>query len=340
MRISQDWQTATVRSSTPLSPTVRELQLVPDAGCSRPAPGSHLPVRLTTADGRVLTRQYSLLGRSDDGLAWRIAVKRCSPSRGGSAAMHALAAGDVLQVLPPQNHFELSVRAPQHLLVAGGIGITPILGMAQALVARGADVRLLYAVRSADERVYADTLQALLGERLQTFVSSQGQRLDITAEVARLQPDAQLLLCGPAGLTRAAQAAWHAAGRPAHRLRFETFGAVATEAEPFWVDLPRHHPPLPRRPCRQLPAPGVPAGGARAGRQEGDISAEQLRAVEDKAITEIVKFQAGRGPAEHHRRRVPPHLLPHRLPRAAGWREDRHPGHDESPTAPRNWRRR
>ena len=240
MRISQDWQTATVRSSTPLSPTVRELQLVPDAGCSRPAPGSHLPVRLTTADGRVLTRQYSLLGRCDDGLAWRIAVKRCSPSRGGSAAMHALAVGDVLQVLPPQNHFELSVRAPQHLLVAGGIGITPILGMAQALVARGADVRLLYAMRSADELVYADTLQALLGERLQTFVSSQGQRLDITAEVARLQPDAQLLLCGPAGLTRAVQAAWHAAGRPAHRLRFETFGAVATEAEPFWVDLPRH----------------------------------------------------------------------------------------------------
>ena len=145
-----------------------------------------------------------------------------------------------MQVLPPQNHFELSVRAPQHLLVAGGIGITPILGMAQALVARGADVRLLYAVRSADELVYADTLRALLGDRLQTFVSSLGQRLDIAAEVARLQPDAQLLLCGPAGLTRAAQAAWHAAGRPAHRLRFETFGAVATEAEPFWVDLPRH----------------------------------------------------------------------------------------------------
>jgi vanillate O-demethylase ferredoxin subunit len=240
MRISQDWQAATVRRCMPLSPTVRELELVPDAGCTRPAPGSHLPVRLTAADGRTLTRQYSLLGRTDDGLAWRIAVKRCSPSRGGSAAMHALAEGDVVQVLPPQNRFELSVRAPQHLLVAGGIGITPILGMVQALVARGADVRLLYAVRGADELVYAGTLRALLGDRLHTFVSDQGQRLDIAAEVARLQPDAQLLLCGPAGLTRAAQAAWHAAGRPAHRLRFETFGAVATEAEPFWVDLPRH----------------------------------------------------------------------------------------------------
>jgi vanillate O-demethylase ferredoxin subunit len=240
MRISQDWQAATVRRTTSRSPSVRELELQPDAGCTRPAPGSHLPVRLTTADGRVLVRQYSLLGCTDDGQAWRIAVKRCQPSRGGSAAMHALAAGDVLQVQAPQNHFALSVRAPQHLLVAGGIGITPLLGMAQALADRGADLRLLYAVRSADELVYADSLRALLGGRLQTFVSAQGQRLDLAAEVARLQPDAQLLLCGPAGLTRAAQAAWHAAGRPAHRLRFETFGAVATEAEAFWVQLPRH----------------------------------------------------------------------------------------------------
>ena len=240
MRISQDWQAATVRSTSLLSPTVRELELVPAAACTRPEPGSHLPIQLTTADGQVLTRQYSLLGRTDDGQAWRIAVKRCMPSRGGSAAMHALAVGAVVQVLPPQNHFALSVRAPQHLLVAGGIGITPILGMAQALAARGADLRLLYAVRTADELVYADGLRALLGDRLQTFVSAQGQRLDMAAEVAKLRPDAQLLLCGPAGLTRAAQAAWHAAGRAAHRLRFETFGAVATEAQPFWVDLPRH----------------------------------------------------------------------------------------------------
>lgn len=240
MRISQDWQAATVRRTTPLSPSVRELELAPHAACTRPEPGSHLPIRLTTADGQVLTRQYSLLGRSDDGLAWRIAVKRCTPSRGGSAAMHALAEGDAVQVLPPQNHFGLSMRAPQHLLVAGGIGITPILGMAQALAARGADLRLLYAARTADELVYADGLRALLGDRLQTVVSAQGQRLDMAAEVARLRPDAQLLLCGPAGLTRAAQAAWHAAGRSAHRLRFETFGAVATEAQPFWVQLPRH----------------------------------------------------------------------------------------------------
>lgn len=234
------WQTATLRRSTPLSPSVRELELQPEPGCTRPAPGSHLPLRLQAADGRWLERRYSLLGRSDDGLAWRIAVKRCAPSRGGSAALHALAVGAQVQVQPPQNLFAPGLRAPQHLLLAGGIGITPLIGIAQALVARGADCRLLWAVRAPADLVYLDTLHALLGERLQTFVGSQGQRLDLAGALAGLHADAQLLLCGPARMTREVQAAWQAAGRPAHRLRFETFGAVATDAEPFWVRLPRH----------------------------------------------------------------------------------------------------
>jgi vanillate O-demethylase ferredoxin subunit len=220
MLTSHDWQGALVRRITALSPSVRELELQPDAGCPRPAPGSHLPVRLQAADGRVLERRYSVVGPSDDGLAWRIAVKRCQPSRGGSAAVHALAAGDRIELLPPQNHFAPSLRAPQHLLVDGGIGITPLIGMARALAARGAELRLLYAVREAVDLVYLDALQALLGDRLQTVVSAEGRRLDIAAEIARLHPDAQLLLCGPARLTRAAQAAWQAGGRPAHRLRF------------------------------------------------------------------------------------------------------------------------
>ena len=107
MRISQDRQTATVRRSRPLHATVREFELLPDTGCNRPAPGRHLPIRLATTDGRLLTRHDALLGRSDDSLAWRIAVQRGMPSRGGSAALHAL---------PLQNHFGPSLRAPQHLL--------------------------------------------------------------------------------------------------------------------------------------------------------------------------------------------------------------------------------
>ena len=91
---------------------MRALGLAPQAACIRPAPGSHLPIRLTAADGRLLDRQYSLPGRTDDCPAWRIAVKRCTPDRGGSAAVHALAKGDAVQALPPQNHFALNQPQP------------------------------------------------------------------------------------------------------------------------------------------------------------------------------------------------------------------------------------
>ena len=90
-----------------------------------------------------------------------------------------------------------------------------------------------------------------------------------------------------------------------------------------------HPPAFPRRPRRQLPAPEAPARRARRRSERRDHAPRQLRAVEDDAIAEIVKFQEDVGLRERHRRRVPAHLLPHRLPRAARRRQDRHPGHDQ-----------
>ena len=242
MKAPTDWQTARLHSSRNLSPTVREFILHPEAPVQRWTPGSHIQVRLQQGDG-VLERSYSLVGLPDDGQAqggYRIAVKRATTSRGGSHAMHALQDGASLDILPPANHFELSFAPPQHLLLAGGIGITPMLGMAQALAARGADLRMAYAARSQAELVYADTLAEALGGRLQCLSSDQSQRLDLPALIAALHPQGQLLLCGPLSLLQAAQAVWADAGRPPELLRFETFGAGAIQAQPFWVELPRH----------------------------------------------------------------------------------------------------
>jgi vanillate O-demethylase ferredoxin subunit len=127
------------------------------------------------------------------------------------------------------------------LLLAGGIGITPVFGMALALAARRADVRMVYAARSDEELVYRAELQAALGPRLATRVDARGERLDVEAEIAALPPQAQLLVCGPVPLLHAVQAAWAGAGRPPQRLRFETFGnSGRAAAEPFWVEVPRH----------------------------------------------------------------------------------------------------
>lgn len=258
MRHSTDWLHARVREATHLSPSVRELVLEP-AGDRLPpealhwTPGSHLQVQVRLPDGREDLRHYSLVGRPD-GATWRVAVKRSEPSRGGSRWMAALQPGDRLAILPPQNHFELPAGAGPTLLVAGGIGITPLVSMALALADRGAPVRLAYAVRRSEDLVYADLLRAALGpQRLATFVSEAGQRLDLVAEVAALPPHAQLLVCGPLPLMQAAQAAWAAAGRPAERLRFETFGAGGSApAQAFTVKLPRHGLALEVPPDRSL----------------------------------------------------------------------------------------
>ena len=263
MRKPTQWHPATVRQHRDLTPTVREFELRPEGGVLPWTVGSHLNVQVL-ANGREETRAYSLVGlphapagprqgRMPEGEArrlvrtpgaaevYRIAVKLAQPGRGGSRHMWSLETGAELRVSEPANHFELPLGAAQYLLVAGGIGITPIVGMAQQLGARGADVRMLYAAREAQELAFADVLRDALGDKLQTFVDAEGQRIEIAAHIAALHPQALLLICGPMPLLDAVRAAWDAAGRPPANLRFETFGntgALASEA--FWVELPRH----------------------------------------------------------------------------------------------------
>ena len=238
MKIHEQWQEARVESTRDLSPTVREFTLRPEQGVAPYSVGSHVRVQVSD-EGQALVRSYSLVGLPQDSLrdgVYRIAVKRVDPSRGGSRCMWRLSAGATLRLAGPDNHFELPLSAPFSLLVAGGIGITPLLGMGLTLARRGAPMRMLYAARSAEELVYADLLQAALGERLRSFTNAAGQRIDLAAEVAALPDGAQMLVCGPAPLLQAAQTAWQANGRAPVALRFETFGSGGLQgAEPFWV---------------------------------------------------------------------------------------------------------
>jgi ferredoxin-NADP reductase len=243
MRSSIQWHPATVRQHRDLSASVREFELRPEGGVLPWTVGGHLNVQVWV-EGRPETRSYSLVGLPHEAAAadvYRIAVKRAQPSRGGSRHLWSLETGAELLVGEPNNHFELPLNAKQYLLVAGGIGITPIVGMAQMLAARGADVRLCYAARSADELVFADTLRSTLGDRLQTFTDDSGARIDIAAQIAALHPSALLLMCGPLPMLDAVRAAWAQTPRPAANLRFETFGNSGGQVnEAFWVKLPRH----------------------------------------------------------------------------------------------------
>jgi vanillate O-demethylase ferredoxin subunit len=228
MKGRQEWRDACVVRTDPVTPEVRLIEFEVEGDLPPYTPGSHINVAVSI-DGREAVRSYSCLPTLPGRI--RIAVKHHDKSRGGSRFMWALAAGAMLRVTVPENRFELSWRAPAYLLVAGGIGITPILGMAMALAARKRPVRLLYAVKTREQAAFGEDLSATLGEDFAVFAGGEGRRIDLAAEIAALAPEGELYICGPLRMLDAAKQFWGEAGRPMGRLRFEVFGDSGAERD-------------------------------------------------------------------------------------------------------------
>jgi vanillate O-demethylase ferredoxin subunit len=224
MRFVETWTPATLIETRDLTPSIRELLIRPDqpAGAAYPV-GSHINVAVTI-NGQPQTRSYSLVGEAD-GRGFRIAVRRAEDSRGGSRYMWQLKPGARLDVTRPASLLAVDWSRDRYCLVAGGIGITPIVGAADALARRGADVTLHYAVRSRADAAYLDRLQELLGDRLLLHASDEGRRLDLDALFASLPSSALALFCGPMRMLDHARHAWIGTGHPLPDLRYETFGS-------------------------------------------------------------------------------------------------------------------
>jgi vanillate O-demethylase ferredoxin subunit len=222
---------ARIRAVRDVASDVRMIEIEPSAGVRPYATGSHLDIAVDI-DGLPDVRSYSLVGEGPVDGAYRIAVKEIHDSRGGSVWVRALEPDTAVAVSEPQSHFELQYGRSEYLLVAGGIGITPIFGMAHALERHGRPFRLLYAAHSREQMPFLDQLSDLLGDRLELFVSAEGNRLDIGGEIERLHADGELYLCGPLRLRDAARHEWGKRERRPDRLQFETFasgGAFAPE---------------------------------------------------------------------------------------------------------------
>lgn len=182
-----------------------------------------------------LARPYSLCNSPSERHRYQIAVLREPASRGGSQAVHdQVHEGMVLEIRPPKNQFALAPQARQHLLLAGGIGVTPLLSMAEALSAAGADFALHYAVRSPERLAFARRLAAApYAQRVHVHVDTGPveQRLDLEALLVAPSAGRHVYVCGPAGFMDAAlAAAARAAWAPDH-VHLERFGAEpATQA--------------------------------------------------------------------------------------------------------------
>ncbi|WDJ97823.1 oxidoreductase [Xanthomonas campestris pv. incanae] len=238
MRKDTHWHHARVVSVADACQGVREIVLDPGANTRSFEVGSHLDFRLQL-HGREDVRSYSLVGEPRADGYYQVAVRQMPESRGGSRHMWTLAPGDVVEISPPSNNFALDEAGEEILLIAGGIGVTPIVGMAQRLARRHAAFRMLYVGRARDTMAYVDTLEALLGARLQVHCDDQAGPPDLAAELATLSPNAEVYVCGPLGMLEAVRQQWHAAGRPRARLHFETFGnSGRVPAQAFVVKLP------------------------------------------------------------------------------------------------------
>lgn len=233
MRVIETWTTARVRAVRDITPTIRLFELEPaDGGAAQIPLGGHINVTVMIG-GRADTRSYSLIGPAMPD-AYRIAVKLNPESRGGSAYMWSLREGSQLTISSPRSHFDIDFGRPDYVVIAGGIGITPLVGMVHALARSGAPLRMMYCARSRDELAFADELRAVLGDRLSTFTSDEGQRLDLKTALSALAPGGIAAVCGPLPLLDDARRIWRELGRPHADLRFETFGSSgALATEPF-----------------------------------------------------------------------------------------------------------
>jgi vanillate monooxygenase ferredoxin subunit len=206
---------------------IASFELARAGGAPLPAfsAGSHIDVQVPGG----LTRQYSLCNDSGEQHRYRIAVLRDPASRGGSIAMHdAVHEGDVIHISEPRNHFPLH-HVNRSLLFAGGIGVTPLLCMAQRLATIGADFTLHYCTRSPERTAFLQEIGAApFAGRVQFHFDSgpPEQKLDAKSLLATPDTATQLYVCGPPGFIEHVVGTAKASGWNSEQIHLEYFGAA------------------------------------------------------------------------------------------------------------------
>ena len=219
-----------IASVDELTPEIKRFELVPQDGGELPAFEAGAHIDLVTGDG--LKRSYSLANDPIERHRYVLGILREKNGRGASAWLHESAgAGDTITAMEPINNFGLAEHAGEHILIAGGIGIAPILSMGYRLREDGANFALHYCTRDARNTAFMDEARDVFGPNL-TFHHDGGdptKGIKLDDVLSRRQDGAHLYVCGPAGLMAAAREA--ASHWPEGTVHFELFAPSARPKE-------------------------------------------------------------------------------------------------------------
>lgn len=195
--------------------------------------GAHIDLHL----GNGLQRSYSLCNPSTDRQRYVVGVLKDRNSRGGSRYVHEqLRVGSTLTITPPRNHFALDASAQRSVLVAGGIGVTPVYCMLQELTAQGRQAEFVYCARSRAEAAFLADIEALAAQHQVPltlhFDQEQGGAPNLQALLAKRGADSHYYCCGPTPMLDAFEAACEALGYPhAHLERFTAAAPLPADAD-------------------------------------------------------------------------------------------------------------
>lgn len=221
-----------------LTTHIRRLLLVPTTDQPLPdfTPGAHIELRIPGE--REQWRAYSLVNLAD-AAHYEIAVQLEAQSSGGSRWVHGLNAGDVLEIRGPENHFPLDPSANDYRLIAGGIGITPMLGMARALLAQGLRFSLHYAGRDPSRMAYLEEVQALSNAQCWISGGDIERRMPLQTVLTAPQPGSHVYACGPRSMLDSVLGSARELGWAEHQLHSELFiGSLpGTDEASFDVEL-------------------------------------------------------------------------------------------------------
>ena len=194
-------------------------------GLPKWSPGAHVELVIDGYD-----RKYSLCGQPGDG-GYDLAILREDDGRGGSRHIHdTVREGVTLKLRGPSNLFRMDDDAAHVVLVAGGIGITPLITMADRLKAEGRSYEIHYAGRSRQSMVFLTRLSREHGGNLSVYPSDTGQRCDLAGLVSSLPEAAQIYACGPDRLITALEDL--TADLPEGTLHFEHFSSQGNGLDP------------------------------------------------------------------------------------------------------------